>query len=102
VTQYSFARVEHALSRAAAAGTTEAAEALARELRANGDRALVETGKDGSAHVVVEGVAVVAREFGTKAASPRPVLGPTLQMSRTRIAETVSRKLAGALKGGQP
>jgi hypothetical protein len=100
---FSFARLDAGIARAVQEGARDAAGQLAESFRAEGEQASVQTAPDGSAQIVLEGAATVAREFGTRGlTSARPVIGTTLAVNRQAIRDAIARKIANALKGGTP
>jgi hypothetical protein len=96
---FSFARLEARMNRAAQDGAAEAADRFAQTLRANGEQASVTAAPEGTAQIVLEGAAAVAREFGTRTVPPRPAAADALSASRRDIREAIARKVAAALKG---
>ncbi|HXJ01308.1 MAG TPA: hypothetical protein VNH44_08785 [Micropepsaceae bacterium] len=98
---FSFARLEAGLARAAQEGVAEAASQFADVLRTNGEAASVQSAPDGTARIMLEGAATVAREFGTRNAPARPIIGAALQANRQSIRETIARKLTDAVRGAR-
>jgi hypothetical protein len=98
---FSFAGLEQNLGRAARDGAAEAASQFAQQLRADGETASVQTAPDGTAQIVLEGAATVAREFGTRSVPSRPVVGVALQANRQNIRDIIARKLSEAVKGAR-
>jgi len=99
VNTFSFVPLEESIARAAREGVTEAAEQFAERLRAQGEQASVQTAPDGTAQVLLEGAATVAREFGTRTVPARPVIGAALQAERPGIVAAVAQNITDALKG---
>lgn len=91
-----FARREMALRRAASAGAMAAAEILAAALRNLGEAPKTAFRLDGTATLTLEGAGAVAREFGTRIAPARPVLGPALRENRTRMTDAIAQAISGA------
>jgi hypothetical protein len=98
---FSFAGLEQNLARAARDGAAEAASQFGQQLRTMGETVSVQTAPDGTAQIVLEGAATVAREFGTRSVPSRPVVGAALQANRQSIRETIARKLREAVKGAR-
>jgi hypothetical protein len=97
--RFSFSRIEAAVARAAGEGVADAAGRLAETLRAGGQQASVQSAPDGTAQIVLEGAATVAREFGTRTVPARPVIGVAVQANRQDISDAIAQRIAAALKG---
>ena len=97
----SFAPLQAGLTRAAHEGTAQAAGQIAEILRGQGEAASVQTAPDGTAQIVLEGAATVAREFGTQSVPARGAAGAVVQANRPDIRETIARKLSEALRGAR-
>jgi hypothetical protein len=95
---FSFAHLEQDLARSAREGAAEAAGQLAQVLRTKGETVSVQAAPDGTAQIILEGAATVAREFGTQNVSAQPVAATALQTNRQSIRDTIDRKLAEAMK----
>jgi hypothetical protein len=100
---FSFARLESGIAQAVQEGTRDSAAQLAESFRASGEQASVQTAPDGTAQVVLEGAATIAREFGTRDLAPaRPAIGTMLAANRQMIRDAITRKITEALKGANP